>query len=230
MKKTCIDCGKIIGRYSTRCQACANKASAVKNSEGLKKAYAENRRSRNLGGFGPSSKEWRLLNPEKYEEAHRRSTETLKQRLANGEIVPAFRGKKHTEEFKKQQSIRQSERLRDPEKRKNYGRGKKSHMELYFENWLYKNRIEETWEYDKHFWNDEEKKNYFVDFCFEELKLIIELDGTQHRKTIELDRIRDDWLTRKGYVVIRISYEEYRKGDWETYLLVKLHAAVVQQV
>lgn len=87
-----------------------------------------------------------------------------------------------------------------------------------------------SWWNGRHVWNEELKKNYFTDFCFENLKLIIELDGTQHRKTVEADKIRDEYLTRKGYEVIRISYEEYRKGDWETYLLVKLHAAVVQQV
>ena len=121
-------------------------------------------------------------------------------------------------EVRKLQSERMSERLRDPEKRKNYGRGKKSHMELYFENWLYRNKIE-GWESEKHFWNDELRKNYFADFCFEALKLIIELDGTQHRNTIEADSVRDEWLSRQGYRVIRLSYEEYREGKWEISLL-----------
>ncbi len=111
-----------------------------------------------------------------------------------------------------------SERLRDPEKRKNYGRGKKSHMELYFEEWLYRNSIE-GWEAEKHFWNPELRKNYFADFCFEELKLIIELDGTQHRLTVDADAIRDEWLSRQGYKVIRLPFEEYQKGEWEVDLL-----------
>ena len=114
-----------------------------------------------------------------------------------------------------------SERLRDPEKRKNYGRGKKSYMELYFENWLLRNKIE-GWEYDKHFWNEDIKKNYFADFCFEDKRLIIELDGTQHKNTIEADAIRDEYLRSIGYFVIRISYKEFQSGQWESEMIYQL--------
>jgi very-short-patch-repair endonuclease len=31
---------------------------------------------------------------------------------------------------------------------------------------------------------------------FEDEKLIIELDGTQHRKTVKQDSIRDDWFKK----------------------------------
>jgi very-short-patch-repair endonuclease len=37
------------------------------------------------------------------------------------------------------------------------------------------------------------------------------LDGTQHRKTVEQDTIRDKWFTAKGYNVIRIPVEEFKK-------------------
>ena len=39
---------------------------------------------------------------------------------------------------------------------------------------------------------NEARKNYYPDFIFEDAKLIIELDGTQHKKTIELDAIRNE--------------------------------------
>jgi very-short-patch-repair endonuclease len=63
-------------------------------------------------------------------------------------------------------------------------------MELTFESYLKENNIT-GWDTEVHFWNDDLRKNYFPDFIFESKKLIIELDGTQHRKTIEQDAIRD---------------------------------------
>ena len=48
-------------------------------------------------------------------------------------------------------------------------------------------------------------------FIFESKKLIIELDGTQHRKTVEQDAIRDKWFSTKGYKVIRIPVDEFKK-------------------
>jgi len=62
-----------------------------------------------------------------------------------------------------------------------------------------------------HFWNDEIKKNYFPDFIFESKKLIIELDGTQHRKTVEQDSVRDTWFNNKGYTVVRILHSEFKE-------------------
>ena len=60
-------------------------------------------------------------------------------------------------------------------------------------------------------WKFRSRKNYFADFIFEDKKLIIELDGTQHKKTVEQDAIRDAWFNSKGYTVIRIPVEEFKK-------------------
>ena len=224
---TCVDCGKEIGKTSTRCRSCSNKANAQKNSDGLKKAYREGRRKPadwTAPGHSPrgmASREWREQNPERY----RQAIEKQKRRV-KGVSKP---GHPHSEETKRHLSVLMSERLRDPEKRKNYGRGKKSNMELYFENWLFRNNIP-GWESERHFWNDDLKKNYFVDFVFEKLKLIIELDGTQHRLTVVQDRIRDEWFAKQGYCVKRIPIEEFKKGEWEQTLLKQLQAAVMEQV
>ena len=41
---------------------------------------------------------------------------------------------------------------------------------------------------------------------------MIELDGTQHRKTVEKDKVRDEYLTRvHGLTVVRITHKEYRE-------------------
>jgi very-short-patch-repair endonuclease len=44
---------------------------------------------------------------------------------------------------------------------------------------------------------------YVVNFICLEEKLIIELDGGQHSENIEYDKVRDAWLRRQGYTVMR---------------------------
>ncbi len=130
---------------------------------------------------------------------------------------PQFKGRKfgaslngHTEEAKQKISKARTEWLKNPYNRKNLGRHKRSWMELTFESYLKENNII-GWDTEVHFWNEELRKNYFPDFIFESKKLIIELDGTQHRKTVEQDTIRDTWFNTKGYKVIRIPVEEFKK-------------------
>lgn len=102
-----------------------------------------------------------------------------------------------------------SDWLKIPNNRKNYGRGKPSYMEKTFKEWLISHNIEFDDEILIH--NTEINKNYFVDFIFESIKLIIELDGTQHRNTIDSDNIRDEYLSRiYGYTVLRITSKEYK--------------------
>jgi len=130
---------------------------------------------------------------------------------------PQFKGRKfgasltgHTQETKEYLSKFRTEWLKNPLNRKNLGRHKRSWMELTFENYLKENKII-GWDTEVHFWNDELRKNYFPDFIFKERKLIIELDGTQHRKTVEQDAVRDQWFLTKGYQVVRIDVEEFKK-------------------
>ena len=116
----------------------------------------------------------------------------------------------HTEETKQKIAEARTLWLKNPLNRKNLGRHKRSWLELTFEKYLKENNIT-GWDTEVHFWNDELRKNYFPDFIFDNKKLIIELDGTQHRKTVEQDSIRDKWFITKGYEVIRISVEEFKK-------------------
>ena len=48
---------------------------------------------------------------------------------------------------------------------------------------------------------------YTADFCCVELKLILEVDGVDHfdESGRERDRVRDEFLNRQGYRVVRIS-------------------------
>ena len=44
--------------------------------------------------------------------------------------------------------------------------------------------------------------SFFVDFVCLEKKLVVELDGCQHRNS-NADEIRDAWLKKEGYAVLR---------------------------
>lgn len=105
---------------------------------------------------------------------------------------------------------RMSEWLSRPENRTNLGRGKRSYMESSFDEWLRQHNIK--FEAEVRFRNEELERYYYVDFLFSDLNLVIELDGTQHLKTVEEDAIRDDYLRRvHGLTVVRIKHKEYVK-------------------
>ena len=44
---------------------------------------------------------------------------------------------------------------------------------------------------------------YIVDFCAPRVKLIIELDGSQHLNSMIIDRNRSEFLASKGYHILR---------------------------
>ena len=46
---------------------------------------------------------------------------------------------------------------------------------------------------------------YFPDFLFAKEKLVIEIDGLQHLRQVEHDRLRDEIFKDNGYVVVRIQ-------------------------
>lgn len=96
---------------------------------------------------------------------------------------------------------------------KHRGRHKRSYMETSFESWLNVEFSAIKYETEHPFKSSMLNKTFFVDFFFEELKLAIELDGTQHNKTVEYDSVRDsNILLEHGVYVYRISHKEYRSG------------------
>ena len=55
-------------------------------------------------------------------------------------------------------------------------------------------------------------KTYFIDFYFPQLKLGIELDGTQHKNTFEYDTERDSYIEREYEIqILRVTHSEYKK-------------------
>jgi hypothetical protein len=51
----------------------------------------------------------------------------------------------------------------------------------------------------------ERNERFVLDFAHLDAKVAFELDGTSHKKTQEYDELRDAWLKRKGWKVIRIK-------------------------
>ena len=55
---------------------------------------------------------------------------------------------------------------------------------------------------------------YTADFCCVELKLIVEIDGEPHltEKGCEHDRVRDEYMRKQGYSILRVpGYEVIRE-------------------
>lgn len=92
----------------------------------------------------------------------------------------------------------------------NRGRHKKSYLELSFEEWLITNNVKDfIMEYKVKY--PIENKTFFIDFYFPKLNLGIELDGSQHLKTIEYDNWRDNIIFNLiNCKILRISHLEYK--------------------
>lgn len=195
------------GSGNLMCLPRSNSCPAIKakNAKALSKAHADGRMRTDFGG----RRGWSKGKTKETDERISKTWDVLREKMDSGEFVPR-RGWKHTEETKKRMSEKRSSWLSIPENRKNYGRHKKSWMELCFEKWLLENNISD-WESEKHFRDMDKNKNYFADYCFEDKKLIIELDGTQHYKTIEKDKVRDEFLSSLGYKIIRIPHKKFKE-------------------
>ena len=118
---------------------------------------------------------------------------------------------KHTEETKQRLSKQRSQWLSENPKFRIHN-FRPSYMEFCFADWLSKRNV--VFSREVHFRNKILNKNYFVDFLFEDKKLIIELDGSQHKLRKELDDERDDYFRTIGYTTIRISHQEFTKMTW----------------
>ncbi|MBN1532370.1 MAG: DUF559 domain-containing protein [Spirochaetes bacterium] len=53
---------------------------------------------------------------------------------------------------------------------------------------------------------------YIVDFVCFEVKLVVELDGSQHIEEKDKDSIRDDWLRSQGFIVLRFWNNDVMKN------------------
>ena len=94
----------------------------------------------------------------------------------------------------------------------NSSKDRRSYPEKFFikvfeNNNLYKTfTIEEKFSYGK----------YFIDFLFIDIKLVVEIDGSQHYRTkeaIEHDRIRDEFFINEGFKIYRVKWTDVIKNS-----------------
>ena len=182
----CEKCGKIMtekfgsGRFCSR--ACANsrilsEESKQKISNKLKSTAIEPKFCKVCG---------KLLNP----------------RNKSGFCSSCYLHQPHSEESKRKQS--------ETMKRKSYPRwnikrSEPSYAEKFFMSVLQNNNINYTFE---HAVPNQKKHFYYLDFYIEknDKKIDLEIDGKQHKDRAEHDTTRDSYLTEKGYIVYRITW------------------------
>lgn len=133
---------------------------------------------------------------------------------------------KHSDETKQKMREKRLAYMKEhPEDTAWRKRNKPSYPEQCFINFLKEN------EYDKKFLIEREKPYfpYYIDFAFVDIKLAVEIDGSQHVLDEERklnDKLKNNLLLDNGWKVLRIS-ENVVKHDWET-LKTKLNNVITQ--
>lgn len=121
------------------------------------------------------------------------------------------------------ESVKQKLRIKQLERVKNgthigwIQRNRTSYPEKFFKNVLDSNHIEYSRE-------NFSTKRYFLDFLIIKNgnKIDLEIDGKQHKLRKEHDRIRDEFLTSKGYIVYRIEWNNINNEDGKTRMRQKI--------
>ncbi len=140
----------------------------------------------------------------------KKSSEALKQKYLNKELIASSKGRKHSQETKKKISEIRTKYLKEnPGKipyRLNHS-SKESYPEKIFREELEKLKIT-GWE------QEYSNSIYQYDFAFVNLKIDVEIDGSTHlsKKVIEIDKRRDEFSVSQGWKVIRFSAKEVKNN------------------
>lgn len=67
---------------------------------------------------------------------------------------------------------------------------------------------------------------YRMDFYLPKHRICIEIDGQDHSRRLDRDRIRDSYLTGKGIRTLRIPAGELYKKNYEKMILKKLKSSL----
>lgn len=117
----------------------------------------------------------------------------------------------HTDETKEKIRQKRLSFMKEHPEKTAWRMGNFSYVEKMFYNFLVEN------EYDKKYLIVREFSvfPYFIDFAFVDLKIAIEIDGSQHleKERHERDLLKDKLLQENGWKVIRFS-ENVIKTDW----------------
>ena len=195
----CEHCGKIMtekygsGRFC--CKSCANSRHHSENT----------RKKMSIALKGKPS--WNRGTKPKKEVRCKLCGKLLKKQPKTGLCQDCLR---YTEEGKKLKSIKaqESQKIIIAEGRHKgwQPRNIKSKSEEYFAQILDTNKIE----YKREFPVKHINQNYLLDFfiCKNNKLVDVEIDGKQHnyKDRIKLDKIRDEFLQQKGYIIYRIKW------------------------
>jgi very-short-patch-repair endonuclease/arsenate reductase-like glutaredoxin family protein len=96
-----------------------------------------------------------------------------------------------------------------------------SYPEQFFINVLINNNINYEFNYPINKRKDllvDEPYNYFLDFYFPEKKMVLEIDGKQHKYRVEHDKVRDERLSNVGIKVFRIKWKSINNDSGRIYI------------
>lgn len=158
------------------------------------------------------AKKWNIRSNSKIQEILKDVTRTTSeaQILAHKKYPESF---KHSEETKNKMREKRLQFMKSNPDKTAWRQSNLSYPEKQFIKFL------EEKGYSDKFLIEREKSiyPYFIDFAFTDLKIAIEIDGSQHleKDRKERDNKKDDLLQSKGWKVIRIA-ENIVKTDWTT--------------
>lgn len=133
---------------------------------------------------------------------------TIKEKYKNGEIIPCWFGKHHSEETK--EKIRKGRvkfLIEHPGQHGAFDKSKKTYLEEWFHDILIKYDLYDKYKIEYNY----SLYPYFLDYAFIDLKLDVELDGKWHytyESNILHDKKRNEDLIKQGWKIFRISIDE----------------------
>lgn len=152
-----------------------------------------------------------LLPEEKRKECYKKASETIKNKIKSGEIIPIWKGKHLPEEMKNKIRASHYKYLSDGKQHGAFIKNKPS----YIEQWFIDNIINKLELYNKFdIVREFAFYPYFMDFAFVNVQLDVELDGEFHyirESNIEHDKKRNEYILSKNWKIYRIRYNDIIK-------------------
>ncbi|NCU28868.1 MAG: DUF559 domain-containing protein [Candidatus Moranbacteria bacterium] len=171
-------------------------------------------REKNSRGYKPrgnriSHSAWNKGLTKETDERVKKTAKSLHKKYESGLCVPFLKGKKHTEEEKAKISTSMKKFMSEHPDRVPYKlnhSSKTSYPERYFKFVFQKEKIDLKY----HF----QVGRYELDFYNETSKKYVEIDSESHyldKKTVKIDKERNEYLNELGWTGYRIRWKDYKK-------------------